>query len=737
MFSRAAADVPRTLAVTLLICGIVGLVASYFIQNPYSTMLPLATLVAAGAFLATRAERSPSAQSEFPSLSTVGVPARVVLSAYFVVLAVTVFVYHSQSYQRTTLVHLLVLGCYALAALLLFTGASRYLKLGVIVSTGVAQRAMAYYASPLYLGNDVFAHNRIVQEIAASGSLEPLATSKYYYAAFYHLLVSVQHLVTGVSVRHVAFATVAVALVVVPAIALFLLTNRFWGERAAMFAALLYTGSDFAIHWAIQPQVTSLGIVFFALILLLGVSYVHTARWEYLALYFVLYLAIALTHQVSTVITFLALTIFLVIWAGLERRFGLALVISSVSFFIMFVVFNVTEFNGPEGESPSFFVAVLSIWESTFQELLTGGISTSSGLPADAGVVASGSAALNVWHVAGTSMLLGAAIFGGLHWLSAGKPTRRTGIALGGIVAVLFPTVLAGPVVGLRVLIPWRWFAFIYVPLAILAAPGIVIVAGLVRDALRGPSSSTPNFAAVAVVVLLIGPYIFFMGGDAIAARDGAPLDDAPGAERYAVTEAELATLEHSVRYVPRSVPMLADFMFAHNILERHYGRENVHTISMERRNPDTIRTNETAVLVNRDYMQSGHTKFRFGTAEGIGNEQGTLVHGVIPVSEIDPHAREVIYDAESSELVQLSPAPGEQNATAERNVTSDQNTTAESNVTGDRNTTTDLNATTGQDTTDDLNTTVERYATLTALDSSLSFDRPTRFLSPERISSV
>lgn len=702
MFSRAAADVPRTLAVTLLICGVVGLVASYFIQNPYSTMLPLATLVASGLFLATRTNGSLPARTEVSSLSTVDIPARVVLSGYFVALAAAVFVYHSQSYQRTTLVHLLVLGCYALVALLLFTGASKYLKLGVVVFTGIAQRAMAYYASPLYLGNDVFAHNRIVGQIAATGSLEPLSTSKYYYAAFYHLLVSVQQVVTAVSVRHVAFATVAVVLVAVPAIALFVLTNRFWGEQAAMFAALLYTGSDFAIHWAIQPQVTSLGIVFFALILLLGVSYVHTARWEYLALYFVLYFAIALTHQVSTVITFLALTIFLVIWAGLERRFGLAFVISSVSFFIMFVVFNVTKFNGPEGESPSFFVAVLSIWESTFQEVLAGGVSTSSGLPADAGVVASGSAALNLWHVAGTGMLLGAAIFGGLHWLSAGKPTRRTGIALGGIVAVLFPAVLAGPVIGLRTLIPWRWFAFIYVPLAILAAPGLVIVAGLIRDALRRPSSSTPNFAAVAVVVLLIGPYIFFMGGDAIAARDGAPLDDAPGAERYAVTDGELATLDHSIRYVPESVPMLADFMFAHNILERHYDRENVRTISMERRDPDTIRTNETAVLVNRSYLQSGHAKFRFGTAEGIGNEQGTLVHGVVPVSEIDPYAREVIYDAESSELVQLSPAPSEQNATAEQNGTAEQNvtisksTTSEQNVTGDRSTTTGQNTTVG-----------------------------------------
>lgn len=677
MFSRADADTPRTLAIILLICGVVGLVASYFIQNPYSTMLPLGTFVAAGIFLATRTTRSSLARTEIPSLSTVDIPVRFVLSAYFVALAVAVFVYHSQSYQRTLPVHLLVLACYGLVALLLFTGASKYSKLAVVIFTGIVQRAMAYYASPLYLGNDVFAHNRIVGQIAATGSLEPLSTSKYYYAAFYHLLVSIQQMVTAISVRHAAFATVAVALVAVPAVALFLLTNRFWGEQAATFAAFLYTGSDFAIHWAIQPQVTSLGIVFFALILLLGVSYVHTARWEYLALYFVLYFAITLTHQVSTVITFLALTIFLVVWAGLERRFRLAFVISSVSFFIMFVVFNVTKFNGPEGESPSFFVAVLSIWESTFREVLAGGVSTSSGLPADAGVVASGSAALNVWHVTGTAMLLGTAIFGGLHWLSAEKPTRRIGVALGAIVAVLFPAVLAGPVIGLRTLIPWRWFAFIYVPLAILAAPGLVVVAGLIRDALPRPSASTPSFAAVAVVVLLIGPYIFFMGGDAIAARDGAPLDDAPGAERYAVTDAELATLDHSIRYVPETVPMLADFMFAHNILDRHYDRENVHTISMERRDPDTIRTNETAVLVNRSYLQSGHAKFRFGTTEGIGNEQGELVHGVVPVSDIDPYAREVIYDAESSELVQLSPAPGEQNATVEQNATSEQNGTA------------------------------------------------------------
>lgn len=653
--SREGAELPFVLALVALLLGIVGIGISFIVPNPYSRTLPVAAVIAAALFLVTRdAGRQPI---------SVDVPQSALLFVYFVVLAALLLLYQVEGQQRTPVVHGLIAVCYAVTALLILAPASRYLKLAVVILTGIVQRGLAYYSSPLYLGNDVFAHNRNVQEIAISGSLDPLLNSRYFYAAFYHLLVSVQQLFADISIRHAAFVTVSVVLVVVPAVGLYLIADRIWGEQIAMFSALLYTASDFAIHWAITPQVTSLGVAFFALAFLLVVSYVHTEWEKYHLFYLFAFVAVALTHHVSTVITFLGVLIFLATWTFFEPAFRRkALRVAGLSLVVVLVDFNVTQFGGPTGEGGSFFVTVLGIWESAIQEASLPGGPTSE-LPA--GLALSGSAALTIWHVAGVAILVGLAIFGGLHWLSNERVSRKSGMAFGAIVAVLFPAVLAGPVVGLRFLIPWRWFAFIYAPLAILAAPGVVVLTELAFDRFQGLPADTSTVAAIGMLVLLVGPYVFFMGGNSIAARDGPPLDDAPGAERYAVTGPEMNTLEHTVAYVPGDVPIIGDFMIANNILGRYYGVENARTITMEDQQPSSIVENEPAILVNRSYMQSGHVKFRFGTEVGIGNVEGQLVHGVVPVNEIDPYDREVIYSSRSTELVRLSASSDDGNRSA------------------------------------------------------------------------
>lgn len=653
--SRDGVDLPFVLAFVALFLGIVGIGVSFVVPNPYSRTLPVATVVSAALFLVTRdADRRPS---------SIDVPQSALLFIYLVVLAAVLVLYQFEGQQRTTAVHALTAAGYTVAALLIFSPASQYLKLAVVILTGVVQRGLAYYSSPLYLGNDVFAHNQNVGEIVSSGSLDPLLNSRYFYAAFYHLLVSVQQLFADVSTRHAAFVTVSVLLVVVPAVSLYLISDRIWGKRVAVLSALLYVASDFALHWAITPQVTGLGIVFFALAFLLLVSYIHTGWEKYHLLYLLAFVAIALTHHVSTVITFLGVLIFLATWTLFEQSFTRkALRVGGISAFIVLVDFSVTRFGGPAGDGGSFLVTVLGIWQSAIREAsLPGG--SSSELPA--GLVLSGSSALTIWHVAGVAILVGLAIFGGLHWIANERTSRKSGMAFGAIVAVLFPLVLVGPVFGLRFLIPWRWFAFIYVPLAILAAPGVIVLVGLASDRFQGLPVDTSTAMAIGMVALLVGPYVFFMGGNSIAARDGPPLDDAPGAERYAVTGPELNTLEHTVSYVPGNVPIIGDFMISNNIFERYYEIENARTITMEDQRPSSIAANESAILVNRSYMQSGHVKFRFGTEEGIGNVQGQLVHGVIPVDEMDPHDQEVIYNSGTTELVRLPASPADGNRSA------------------------------------------------------------------------
>lgn len=656
MFSKDL-DASTALAGLFLLAGLGGVAFSFVVPNPYSRTLPLATAVAAGAFLVTRRQtvRAPG----------LALPPSLLGGLYFALVAASVVLYHGAGNHRTLPVHAALLGCYLIAALLVLTPVSRYVKLGTIVLTGVLQRALAYYSSPLYLGNDVFAHNRVVGEIVAANSMEPLSAGRYFYAPFYHLLVSVQQIVTGVSVRHAAFVTITVALVVIPAAALYLLTTRIWGERAAGFSVLLYTASDFALHWSLTPQVTSLGIALFALLFVLLVSYVRTGAARYHALYLVAFGAIALTHHLSTAIALLVVTIFLVIWAGYKPAFRRrAAWLVGVTGGMTLVDFQVTKFGGPGSGSESFLLTVVEIWQASLQEAsLPGG--SSSVLPADAGLALSGSAALNVWHVAGTAILFGLAVFGGLHWLSSRRVERTTGIALGAVVGLLFPTVLLGPVVGLRILIPWRWFAFLYVPLVLLAAPGVVVLANVARERIGRPTTRRSTVAAVLLVLVVVTPYIFLMGGNAIAARDGPPLDNAPGAERYGVTAAEAQALSDTARYVPEGEPVVGDFMMAHNILTRHYGLENARTIHMETGEPRSIGQSRPVYLFNRSYMQSGHVKFRYGTEQGIGDVPGVLVHGVVPVDDIDPERREVVYTTGEAELIRLAAAPtGSDNAT-------------------------------------------------------------------------
>lgn len=648
--SSSVGDLPVYLAVLIFVGGAFGLVVAFFVPNPYSLTLPVVAVASAVLYFVTRYETV--------AVPDIGVSVRLLGGLYFLALAGAILLYRTGGGRRTLLVHLALLVCYLIAAIVIFTPARTALKAAPILLTAVVQRALAYYSSPLYLGNDVFAHNRLAKEIAATGTMEPLVTSRYFYAPFYHLLVAVYQHVAGVSIRHAAFLTMTVALVGIPAGALYLITGHVWGERTALVSVLLFLGSDFALHWGLTPQVTSLGVAMFSLVFLLLVLYVRTEAERYHLLYVAAFVGVALTHQLSTAVTFLIVTIFVSVWAVFEPAFRRrALWLVGVSFGIVLVDFQITRFGGPTSESESFLVTVLRIWQTSIQEATLPG--SASTMPSDIALTLSGSSALSISHVVGTSLLVGLAILGVLHWLSNRMVSETMALALGSIVGILFPIVLLGPVVDLRFLIPWRWFAFLYVPLVILAAPGLLELVDVGLDRFRLPSSGTAG--VVVVVVVLVAPYVFFMGGNAIAARDGPPLNDTPGAERYALTEAEYETVDHAATYAPESTTVLGDFMIANNVLERHYRLSNAQTIHMETTSPSTIGVANESILVNRRYMQSGHVKFRYGTETGIGGNPGHLVHGVVPVGQINPSQRSVIYSTGETELVSLTPSADEE----------------------------------------------------------------------------
>jgi len=538
------------LALLAAVVGVGGFLASLYVSNPYPQVVGPLVFVGASSWLLLR--------DQDLSIEQIHVPTGLYVGAYLWWLGGTVLLYVSAGYQRTFAVHLALIGLFALALAAVVVTDSTFLRLGVLVPTGVVQRATMYYASALQIGNDAVWHARMASEIAALGTLEPLAvaSSKYWYMPLHHLLIAGVSSVARVPVRDATFLAVTVPLVILPLLTMYGILSALGYRTVGVVAAWMYLVADRPIGQSVHAIPTSTGVLFAVVILLAAFGYLYRDDGSYLVVFFAALVGQFFTHPISLFATTVIVVSFVagqVLWTRTVRLRETLLALAVTVALATQV--SVARYQGPRMQE-----TILSRILQNVRNIFRSSGGREIGPPPTGDFVVTGSDTLSMLQLAGVGLLFGMGVLGALLWLSNTDRVRQAVIAaLCATVAAMSVTVYLPPLVGINILFPYRLMSYLYVPLVMLAAAGFVAIAR---------SLDRQGAVAVAVVLLVVGaPYAAAMSWNSTGSLEDPVLDDAPTAQRLSATPTEAATYSFTATY-GNGERVVADRIAA-NYLER------------------------------------------------------------------------------------------------------------------------------------------------------------------------
>jgi len=540
-------------AENILISVLTACVASSIIliiyPNPYTKIIPLALLISTiSGYIFTNLEE-PINVDEFPSRLP-----KLVIFAYFIISILIIFISHQNAGLRG---YLLVGGAIILWLLIGYASLISKPTVGLIMIIGgiLIHRLSMYLSSALPIGNDTLFHLRMSEEIAKLGTRQPLidALSKYASTPLYHISVATNVLTLNVSTRLAGFI-LAVFTGVVTALIVYEVGKHLWIPRVGVIAAFLISTADWIIAWSIRSMPTSIGLVFFSLLLLFVTKKNHSTRVN--SLLIIIFISLSFTHQLSLFITSVVLvTINLLTTFFSDKPTRLSTYV--IVFLVLTTQFSFVSYFGPAENKP--FIAVVAL--NLIRQLTTPTRNVVWPEFTEKYTVA-GADAVAFWHLIGFGILLTLAITGGIYWRSQlGKEDIRP-FSIGGAAATCLGVIFIGPLLGVNLLIPSRWFAFTEILLALLASPCLLIVLKRLRHKYR------LIIAISLVIVVIITPYTIVMLSNPPGAVDN-PVGKAPAAERLGVTASERAGYAFAADKVQLQV--LGDHVST-AFISRHFG---------------------------------------------------------------------------------------------------------------------------------------------------------------------
>jgi len=619
---RRLGDLDVTLARIALVVSVLSLGLRLVASEVLLLVIPLATATGSAVYLATANERPVHAVR--PTLS--GRVADLLPALVVVGVAGLVILVHVVG-RRTPAVYLLT-GAIGVAILgqILLVDEDRVAVgpvLFQVLAAAVAIRLSALYATPGYVGMDIWTHATVfVDGIAREGSLAPLAESKYLLAPVYHVVGAVGALVLG-GPRNGIYLAVGLA-VTLSGLFVYATGRLLLPARWALLATALYAFSDQFVRWGMHVIPTSLGLAFF-----LAAVYAATRllaadaeRWA-VALLAVASLGTVFTHQVSTavVLVFLAVatavtTVLAVFGTDVGRNAARkAVALAGVS--VLTLVTTVVSWaNAPFGGESTFLWRELSVVGAALTDSGLLNLAGEGGDPTAGGAATTPFTPLVPYvELVGFGLLLAAAVVGGLLLLGRDLPpdVALTHVATAG---VLFVAVFGLSLFGMRALLPGRWLAFLYVPLALLAGAGLHQVS---RHGSR-------RLALAAFLVLALG-YPTTM-----VVAEKATLDSpAFGTEhkRFAYTEAELGAARTAPAVAPAEdgAALGTDHPYV-GVFRRFAGYEGATVLVIGADGPTGAE-----VAVARDYQSTGPATVDRPEGFDGGTDEGPLAAAVCPVS--------------------------------------------------------------------------------------------------------
>ncbi|MXV64121.1 hypothetical protein GS429_19035 [Natronorubrum sp. JWXQ-INN-674] len=415
-----------------------------------------------------------------------------------------------------------------------------------IVCFAFVFRFTALYATPGYIGIDIWTHAELTRAILAEQSVSGIADDKHYASPFYHLLVAASSLLYDVSIRTAVVLSVGLVMPL-SVLLVYATTNLLVSPRWATLATACYALASHVAMWGMHLIPTSLGLVFF-----LGMLYalIRVMRIEYtfrdFSLLLLLSVAVILTHQVSTFImlvlllaAFIAQLLFEIGPLGLSRLDTSVFRAKKPVNLVGLVIFNfgltIFVWSLTPYRQQSFLATVLSFFNQTLEE--SAGFlniaSDSSSDAAEGGAEATPTLleqAVPYVDALGFLFLLGATFVGCLYVVHR-RRAEQSVFTLLLATAFMLVFVLGLPMFGIRNFIPTRWFAFLFAPMAILGAIGL-------RTLSRGLNPSL--VLSVLLVFVLVYPGAMILAAESNV--DNPVFDDRH--ERLAYDESELAAAE-------------------------------------------------------------------------------------------------------------------------------------------------------------------------------------------------
>ncbi|MDQ2051484.1 hypothetical protein RBH26_13450 [Natronolimnohabitans sp. A-GB9] len=520
----------------------------FFASQIYLNTVPVVLGIACTLYLVGLYQQQRTEGHERPTLPsqvTMALPSLVLVGlAALIVLTVLEGARTIRFFALASVVGTLVIGQIAFASDDDFN--TRLLLLQIVLFALVF-RFTALYATPGYVGIDVWTHMELTDQIVTEGSVGAISHDKHYASPFYHLLVTASSLLFDVSLRTALYFSLGLAMPI-SVLLVYAAANLLVSQRWATLATALFALASHVSMWGLHLIPTSMGLVFFLALLY---ALLRVMRTEYTVRDFSLLLltsvAVILTHQVSTFImlvlliaAFVAQLVFEIGPLGLTRLDTSVFRTKKPVNLVGLVVFNfgltIFVWSLTPYREQSFLATVLSFFRQTVEES-AGFLNIASGSTGDDAESEAAEAATTLLDqivpyvdTLGFLFLLGATFVGCLYIVHR-RRAEQSVFTLLLASAFMLVFVLGFPMFGIHTFIPTRWFAFLYAPMAILAAIG-----------LRTIDRDLASTIAVSVLLLfaLVYPGAMIMATESNI--DNPVFDDHH--ERLAYDESELAAVE-------------------------------------------------------------------------------------------------------------------------------------------------------------------------------------------------
>ena len=431
--------------------------------------------------------------------------------------------------------------------------------LGGALLLSLLLRGSVFFLTPGLPGSDAWGHAELVRSLAIEGHVPAQWDSPYYlHYPLYHIAVSMVSLASGLPLKAALYAAVGIPLVC-SALCLYVAVQRFSGRFAACLSALLVLGSSYHLQWGTQLIPTSMGLALFTLALMLTLKgdWRHSATGVTLLL--VCCTALVLCHTVSSFILWTALLALLagtVMARGPHSEDLTRLSTRSIAIPLLYLTVAMFTYWGlsPYTSAGDSFLnrILLTLRDSVTRDAaFLDRPAQAPGVLADQLLSISGFA----WYY----LLVAAGSLSVLRPETRTSTLRIVAFAAGALTAFVF----VFPLFGIRNILPHRWFAFIWVLAAPLAAEGFADLTSRWRHAATRLTAAAAGFGLLS-----------FLMATAPVSNTDSPLYASRITQRLTFHQSELSAA--AWLSLKCGGPLASDLQFAERVLGDHYGRDGV-----------------------------------------------------------------------------------------------------------------------------------------------------------------